>query len=301
MASNANTTRTQTPERDTRESQAETAPDASNTAQGSDETTLSVEKIPWSRLAQEFAESWGRADPKDPQPEHMEVFGINGSGKSLFVCKVIQERMVVRHTPCVMLQSKPADETVLRLGWPVITDGDVRKVKKERWSIFWPQTNATGMARKNYQAIQFRNLLDSLWQKDANTIVVFDDFGYIQELVAPDTREPLAPIVQMYLREGRSAGITNVLVKQRPQGSRREMHSETPWTVGFAPKDEDDAERFAQIFGNRKEYKEVFKQMDPDKHEFLIKHYRTNSVYISWIDTPLRPIQRPKRNVKPRP
>jgi hypothetical protein len=79
------------------------------------------------------------------------------------------------------------------------------------------------------------------------------------------------------------------------------MHSETPWTVGFAPKDEDDAERFAQIFGNRKEYKEVFKQMDPDKHEFLIKHYRTNSVYISWIDTPLRPIQRPKRDVKPRP
>ena len=260
-----------------------------------------VERVPWSKLAQEFAETWGRADPKDPQPEHMEVFGINGSGKSLFVCKVIQERMVVRHTPCVMLQSKPADETVMRLGWPVISNGDVRKAMKERWSIFWPQTNATGMARKNFQAIHFRNLLDALWRKDANTIVVFDDFGYIQELVAPDTREPLAPIVQMYLREGRSAGITNVLVKQRPQGSRREMHSETPWTVGFAPKDEDDAERFGQIFGNRKQFQEVFKEMNPDKHEFLIKHYRSGSVYISWIDTPLRPIERPKRNVQARP
>lgn len=254
-----------------------------------------VERVPWSELAQEFAETWGRANPKDPQPEHMEVFGINGSGKSLFVCKVIQERMIVRKTPCVMLQSKPADETVMRLGWPVITNGDVKKVMKERWSIFWPQTDATGLARKNFQAVHFRNLLDQLWRKDANTVVVFDDFGYIQELVAPDTKEPLAPIVQMYLREGRSAGITNVLVKQRPQGSRREMHSETPWTIGFAPKDEDDAERFAQIFGNRKLYQEVFKQMDPNKHEFLIKHYTTGSAFISWIDTPLRPVKRPDR------
>jgi hypothetical protein len=254
-----------------------------------------IEKVPWSALEQEFAEIWGRADPKDPQPEHMEVFGINGSGKSLFVCKVIQG-----HTPCVMFQSKPADDTVMRLGWPVITDGNVKKIKQERWSIFWPQTNATGRARKVYQADKFRDALNSLWHKDANTIVVFDDFGYIQELYCSDG-EPLAPIVQMYLREGRSAGITDVLVKQRPQGSRREMHSETPWTVGFAPKDEDDAERFAQIFGNRKVFKEVFKQMNPDKHEFLIKHYRSGIVYISWIDTPLRPIQRPKRDAKQRP
>lgn len=258
-----------------------------------------IEKVPWSALAQEFAETWGRADPSDPQPEHMEVFGINGSGKSLFVCKVIQERMIIRHTPTVLLQSKPDDNTVMRLGWPLITNGDVQRVKKERWSIFWPQTNATGRARKVYQADQFRKLLDSLWHKDANTIVGWDDFGYIQELVASDG-EPLAPIAQMYLREGRSAGITNVMIKQRPQGSRREMHSETPWTIGFAPKDEDDADRFAQIFGNRKLYKPVFAQMDPDKHEFLIKHYRTGLAYISWIDTPLRPVKRPDRDAKSR-
>jgi hypothetical protein len=275
--------------------------DSSVSSEPTSDEHLTVERVPWSSLEQEFAETWGRADPKDPQPEHMEVFGINGSGKSLFVCRVVQARMIVRHTPCVMLQSKPDDATVTRLGWPVITNGDVKKAMKERWSIFWPQTNATGMARKNFQAIQFRNMLDALWHKDANTIVVFDDFGYIQELVAPDTKEPLAPIVQMYLREGRSAGITNVMVKQRPQGSRREMHSETPWTVGFAPKDEDDAERFAQIFGNRKQFKEIFKKMDPDKHEFLIKHYRTNSVYLSWVDKPLRPLKRPDTNAKSRP
>lgn len=261
-------------------------------SEDADQGTPQIERVPWSELAQEFAETWGRADKGDPQPEHVEVLGINGSGKTLWVCKAVQERMIVRHTPVVFLQSKPADDTIMRLGWPVIADGNVRRVRKERWSIYWPQTNLTGRARKFYQADKFRDLLDNLWRPNSNIIIVYDDFGYIQELTTSDG-EPLAPIVQMYLREGRSSGITNVLVKQRPQGSRREMHSETQWTVGFAPKDEDDGERFAEIFGNRKVYQPVFDSMDSDKHEFLIKHFRTGAQYISWVDTPLKPVKRP--------
>lgn len=260
---------------------------------------VTVERHPWSELAQEFAETWGRADTNDPQPEHVEVIGINGSGKTLWVCKAVQERMIVRRTPVVFLQSKPADDTVMRLGWPVIADGNVQKVRRERWSIYWPQTNATGRARKLYQADKFRDLLNALWRPQSNIIVVYDDFGYIQELVTSDG-EPLAPIVQMYLREGRSSGITNVLVKQRPQGARREMHSETQWTVAFAPKDEDDEERFAQLFGNRKQYQPVFATMDAEKHEFLIKHFKTGATFISWVDTPLRPIKRPDRDARAR-
>jgi hypothetical protein len=257
-------------------------------------------RVPWSELAAEFAEAWGRADPTDPQPEHVEVIGINGSGKTLWMSKAVQERMIVRHTPCVILQSKPADDTVMRLGWPVITDGNVQKVARERWSIYWPQTNATGRARKLYQADQFEKLLNYLWRPQSNIIVVYDDFGYIQELTTSQG-EPLAPIVQMYLREGRSSGITNVLIKQRPQGARREMHSETQYTVAFAPKDDDDKERFAQLFGARKAYMPVFDSMDAEKHEFLIKHFKTQAEFISWVDTPLRPIKRPNRDQKPRP
>jgi|SRR5215475_6305876 len=257
-------------------------------------------RVPWSELAAEFAEAWGRADPADPQPEHVEVIGINGSGKTLWMAKAVQERMIVRHTPTVILQSKPADDTIMRLGWPVITDGNVQKVMRERWSIYWPQTNATGRARKLYQADQFEKLLNFLWRPKSNIIVVYDDFGYIQELTTSQG-EPLAPIVQMYLREGRSSGITNVLIKQRPQGARREMHSETNWTVAFAPKDDDDKERFAQLFGARKAYMPVFDSMDSNKHEFLIKHFKTQAEFISWVDTPLRPIKRPNRDVKPRP
>jgi hypothetical protein len=264
-----------------------------------DVEVVNPERVPWSRLGQEFAETWGRADPSDPQPESMEVIGQNGSGKTMFMCKVCQERMLVRHTPTYILQSKPDDQTVIKLGWPIIANGDVNKAKKERWSVFWPQTNATGRARKLYQADKFRDMLNSLWTKNANCIVVLDDVGYIQGLTCSDG-EPLNPIIEMYLREGRSCGITVVMLKQRPQGAKREMHSESLWTVEFRPKDEDDLERWAQLLGNKKAWTPIIKGLDMDKHEFIIKSSRTGLAVISWIDTPLRPLKRPERNVKQR-
>lgn len=258
-----------------------------------------IKRQPWSAIAQEFAEVWGRMDPNNPQPEDVEVLGIKGSGKTLWMCKAVQERMLVRRTPCVIMQSKPADDTVLRLGWPVITNGDIQKVRKERWSIYWPQTNATGQARKQYQADMFLKLLDSLWHPQSNTIVVWDDVGYIESLYSTNGQS-LGDIMEMYLREGRSSGITNVLLKQRPQGSRRVMHSETQWTVAFAPKDQDDMERFAQLFGDKKRYVEIFRSMDSSRHEFLIKHFATQSETISWVDTPLKPLKRPERDARSR-
>jgi hypothetical protein len=264
------------------------------------EEVITLDRVPWSQLAQEFAETWGRADPKDPQPESMEVIGMNGSGKTLFLCKACQERMLVRHTPTYIFQSKPDDQTVVKLGWPIIANGDVNKAKKERWSIFWPQTNLTGRARKLFQADKFRDMLNALWAKNANCIVVLDDVGYIQGLTCSDG-EPLNPIIEMFLREGRSCGITMCLLKQRPQGAKREMHSETYWTVAFRPKDEDDIERFAQLFGNKKAWMPIIDGLDLDKHEFVIKSTRTGLAVISWIDTPLRPLKRPERNAKPRP
>lgn len=272
----------------------ETAQDGSpdQYAEESGNEYQTIERIPWSELAPEFAQIWGRANPVDPQPESMEVLGMNGSGKTLFVCKAVQERMIVRKTPCVFIQTKPDDKTILRLGWPVVDDP--RRVRRERWCVYWPRTNKTGRERKAYQAAKIQQLLDYLWHKDSNIIVVFDDFGYTQSL-----NEDIRQTTEMYLREGRSSGITSVMIKQRPQRATREMHSETYWTVAFVPKDRQDMERFAELYGQKREWMPVFDQMDPDRHEFLIKHARSRAVYISWIDTPLVPIKRPERKDYP--
>lgn len=259
-----------------------------------DESVVIPERVPWSQLAQDFAETWGRSDPEHPQPESVEVLGIQGSGKTYWVCKAVQERMIVRRTPCIILQSKPDDETIINLGWPIYSHGEYQKALKDPWCVYWPQTNALGRARRVYQADAFRNLLDRLWRPQANTIVVWDDIGYIQSLFTSDG-ESLNSYIEMFLREGRSVGLTNVLVKQRPQGAKREMHSETKWTVAYKPKDEDDQERFAQIMGNKKRYLPIFQDMDLKKHEFLIKHFVSDIEYISWVDTDLRPLARPKK------
>src|SRR5258707_52547 len=80
------------------------------------------ERIPWSELGPEFATIWGRADPANPQPEHLEIVGPSGSGKTHLEATMLQERAVVRDTPSVMVATKPADETILKLGWPVVSD-----------------------------------------------------------------------------------------------------------------------------------------------------------------------------------
>lgn len=247
-----------------------------------------VPRVPWSELGPEFAMNWGRADPSNPQPESMEVIGMNGSGKSLFMCKAVQERMIVRKTPCVIIATKPADDTIMRLGWKITQDP--REARKLGWCVFWPQTRKTGSARKEYQRGKIQELLDYFWVAGSNVIMVFDDFGYTQSLSSE-----LRDTVEMYLREGRSTGITNVMIKQRPQAGTRLMHSETYWTIAFKPKDEADAERFAELFGNKRVFMAIFDTMDADAHEFLIKHARTGDMFISWVDTPLRPLKTPEQ------
>jgi hypothetical protein len=99
----------------------------------------------------------------------------------------------------------------------------------------------------------------------------------------------------MYLREGRSHGITVVAGKQRAQGVNRDMHSETDWKIAFKMNDADDNERLAELFGDRKLFVPVIEGLDRRAHEFLIQHKLSGTQYISWVDKPLAPKAQPVR------
>jgi hypothetical protein len=137
-------------------------------------------------------------------------------------------------------------------------------------------------------------LLNHLWNppngQRPNTIIAFDEVGYIESLSGE-----MRALIQQYWREARSLGITVVAMKQRPQGALRDMHSETYWTSAFAPKDRSDAERFAELFGHRRDWLPVFDGLDADNHEFILRHSRSREAYISWVDVPLTP-QKVKRS-----
>lgn len=243
-----------------------------------------VERAPWSAIGPEFTATWSRPDGQF-EPEHMEVLGPSGSGKSYFVAYVINERARRRQTHVVFLATKPADKTILRLGWPIVTDW--RGVERAPQVIYWPRTKAIGQRRRAYHAHKCEDLLDRLWQPDSNTLLVVDEIAYVQRL-SPDLRDT----IDMYLREARSSGIELVMGKQRPQGVTREMHAETAWVVSFKPRDRNDAERTAELFGSKKDWVPILESLDNERHEFLIQHRRTGRTYISWIDKPLRPATR---------
>jgi hypothetical protein len=245
---------------------------------------VNVQRMPWSELGPEFAQIWGRADPSDPQPEHVEVIGMNGSGKSYFTCTIMQERMLVRNTPEIFIVTKPDDKTFMKLGWPIVDDW--QGIRHNRQCIFWPRTNKTGRAKKEYHRVKVQEVLDRLWHPNSNTVLSFDEIAYIESL-SSDLRDT----VQMYWREARSQGISVVATKQRPQGVDRHMSSETHWTAAFVPKDYADRERFAELFGRKQDWMPVFDQMDHMNHEFLFRHTRTGDSFVSWVDRELVPIK----------
>lgn len=268
------------------------APAMQQTSSGMNaDKTTQIEKVPWSNLAANFAANWGRADPGDPQPEDMEILGMKGSGKTYFLMKILQERMLVRNTREILFVTKQSDKVFTKLGWPIVRE--FKDLKKHRQCVYWPLTTKLGEERDAFLEQRIYELLSSLWKKDAHIVLAFDEIAFAEELSTRVKR-----LIRMYWREARSMEITLVAMKQRPQGVQRDMHSETPWKVAFAPADRNDLERFAELFGDKKIWMPVFDQMDSNNHEFLIRHTKTGEAYISWIDEPLVAIEPPSEQEK---
>ncbi len=256
------------------------------------------DRVPWSELGPDFYAAWGFPGGKW-EPEHLEVLGQTGSGKSFFLRTILAERARIRGSHIVYIATKPADATIKSLNWPIVTSWPPsrgwRDRRKTAQVIFWAKADGLSKESRAKQRYAIADLLSQLWKPDANIIVVFDEIAYVQHEL------DLKTTLETYLREGRSMGITCVAGTQRGQGITRYMHSESSWSVFFAPKDEEDAERMAQIAGNKLYYRRVLAELSKDRYEFLLVHNRTNECVISWIDKPSavpnsRPTNEPKKN-----
>jgi hypothetical protein len=258
-----------------------------------DQSFTAPERVPWSVLGPQFGLAFGNANPQDPQPENLEIFGQNGSGKSHGLGKIYQEQAFINEGRSrVIVATKPADDTMAKIGFPVVNNWDqlVSKARDGHQSfIFWPRTRLMGQARRDYHDRTITDLLDKLWVPGSDTDVAVDDMGYAEKL--PNVKDR----IEQYLREGRSSGLSTTLLKQRPQGSNRLVQSETHWTIGFKPKHRADLEWWSELFGAKRDWMPVIDGLSDMKREFIIRHNRTGDAYISWIDTPLTPIDPPRR------
>jgi hypothetical protein len=241
---------------------------------------------PWEVVGPDFFEAWGY--PRGEfQPEHLAIYGQTGRGKSYFEKYVLVERARLRKSRIVVVATKPADKTLVSTGWPIIEDwppphGWTKKQTDYDQVIFWAKAPGLGVEGQQKQAQKIVDLLEQLWVPDSNRIVVFDEIAYIEKELG------LANYTSRYLREGRGLGITVVATTQRPAQVSRYMHSETAWSVFFAPKDEEDAERMAQVAGNKTYYMRALSELNAADYEFLLVHNLTQESVITSL--PKNPI-----------
>jgi hypothetical protein len=236
--------------------------------------------VAWEELETDFIDAWGRPDGKF-QPEHVEILGQTGCGKSFLEKRLLLERIRLRNSAVVILLTKPEDATLAALDWPVISKWPPSQWnEKNRHVVFHAPSRGLNAAARARQAEQVEQLLDGLWHPNANVVLAVDEIAYVEQELGLRTH------MTTYFREGRTLGITIVASTQRPAGVSRAVHSETAWVAAFAPKDEDDAERVAQILGEKKHYKEVLLDLDREKREFVLVHNLTREAYISHIPGP---------------
>lgn len=244
-------------------------------------------RAPWSEVRESFLRAWGYPGGTF-DPEHLEILGPSGSGKTYAEATFLQERVKLRDSAVIFIATKPVDATISSLGWPVVDTW--KEVTRNRQCIYWPRTSLHGEQWEQYMAAKIEDLLVRLWKAKAKVILVFDEIATSEEL-----SRRLKIIIRRYWREARSVGITLVAMKQRPQGTQRDMHSEASWIAAFKPKDEDDAMRVAQVMGSKKRWLPVLERLDRERHEFVLLHAKTGDAVITWIDVPLKPAAPSKR------
>jgi hypothetical protein len=233
-------------------------------------------------LGPEFLAVWGRPNGR-VDPEHVSIYGPSGSGKSYFMCHIMIARARLRGSHAVMVATKRADKTLTEAGWPIIHEWPPDYGQKQ--VIFWARGGLSDEQQEK-QTERVRGVMNELWQPNANTIVAWDELPYVASDLG--LRRPLTT----YYREGRGLGITNVAVMQRPTDVPRYVHSECGWTVAFRPKDADDRDRVAEVFGHRQFYRDVLESLDREGHEFLMRRELTGETFISSLPAPRKPPQR---------
>ncbi len=242
----------------------------------------------WEEIGPEFFQAWGY--PRGEfMPEHLAIYGQTGRGKSFFEKYILMERARLRRSRIVVVATKPADKTLVSTGWPIVThwppaSGWTKDKRRYEQVIYWAKAPGLGRDGQEKQRQAIEDLLEQLWVPDSNIIVAFDEIAYI------DMELGLKHITSRYFREARALGITVVASTQRPAGVSRYMHSEASWSVFFAPKDEEDTERMAQVAGNKLYYQRALSELDASNYEFLLVHNLTNECVITSLPKNPAPI-----------
>lgn len=240
------------------------------------DTGQSVQVLEWDRFTEMFRDA-------HRQGEHVAIVGQTGSGKSvlgLSLCKVIGSRMGKDRRPSrvVVLGTKPRDDTLKALGWPVIKKWP--PAYGQEHCIVWPRRGRPSMTMDQQRRV-FAPLLNIIHGEGGQTV-------YIDEAATFERPLPhgmgMSGLMEDYWSNARSSKLTLVGGTQRPRNVTRLMWSEPSWLFIFAPDDEDDLKRVAELSGARDAVMEAADRLGP--YEFLcVRRQRSHpkSLYVSKV------------------
>lgn len=217
------------------------------------------------------------------QGEHISLVGQTGSGKSTVgveLCKMLGSRMSRDRRPSrvTVLVTKPRDDTIDSLGWPVVKEWPPGFGKEH--CIVWPRVKSASGASERQRQI-FLPLLDAIYLEGGQTV-------YIDE--AAEFERPLphglgmSGTMEKFWSNARSSKLTTIATTQRPRNVTRLMWSEPSWVIVFPPDDLDDLSRVAELSGKRRDVMAATERLGD--YEFLcIKRKRAGKkeLYVSRV------------------
>lgn len=230
-----------------------------------------VQVLPWEKFAEMF-----RGAHK--QGEHVAIVGPTGSGKSvlgLSLCKIIGARMGKDRRPArvVVLATKPRDDTVSSLGWPVIKKWPPSYGQEH--VIVWPRGGPPDTETSRQRAV-FRPLLNTIYQEGGQTVCI-DEAFYFED--SPPDGLGLKGVMTKFWTNARSNKLTLVAATQRPRHVTVSMWTEPSWVFIFHPDDLEDLKRVAEMSGAKDAVLEITPQLGG--HEFMcIRRQRANEIQI---------------------
>lgn len=196
------------------------------------------------------------------QGEHVATVGPTGSGKSvlnLSLCQIIGSRMGTDRRPArvVVLGTKPRDDTLTSLGWPIIKKWP--PAYGQEHCIVWPRKGHASMSMEHQRRI-FLPLLNVI-HGEGNQTVCIDEAATFERGLPHGMG--LSGLMEDYWTNARSSRVSLVGGTQRPRHVTLSMWTEPSWLVIFPPEDLDDLKRVADLSGCKEMVLEVVPQLGP--------------------------------------
>lgn len=220
------------------------------------------------------------------QGDHVAIVGKTGSGKTeleLALARIVAARKTRGGRPAsvTVLAVKPRDDTVSRLGWPVLKSWPPSFGQEA--NVVWPKGSTPSTAARDQRRV-LGPLLDAIYHEGGQTVCI-DEAAYFERPLPRGLG--LGPTMEQYWSSARSLRLTLIATTQRPRKVTVSMWTEATWTFVFYVKDRDDLKRVADLSGMPAEVMELVPRLGG--FEFLCIRRQadgTEGLYVSRVERP---------------